>query len=507
MSENILEMRDITKTFSGNVVLDKVQFLLKPGEVHALMGENGAGKSTLMKILMGICQKDRGEVFLNGKPVDFHSPKQALIEGIAMIHQELNPVLDMQICENVFLGKEPFTGKRLRLVNQKKMIEDTRKYLKEVGLDVSPTAIMRDLSTAQKQLVEIAKAISWDARIIIMDEPTSAITEREVETLFAIINKLKSQGVAVIYISHKLKEIYQICDSITVMRNGTYICQGAVCDINEEKLISMMVGREIADIFPKKEVPIGDVILEVRNINYANKVHDASFEVHAGEILGIAGLVGAGRSEMVETVFGLRKKSSGEVYLKGKLLDIKSPKAAIRNKIAFVSEDRKVSGLNLISSIRDNVCVVSLKQLTKNGLINKGNENNAVDEYIKKLKIKTESREKIVGKLSGGNQQKVSIAKWLLGEPEIIILDEPTRGIDVGAKRDIYLLMGELVAAGKAVVMISSEMPEVMGMSDRIVVLSEGRITGEIIRKEFNQEKIMAMQFNARCEKETKEIT
>ena len=497
MSDYILEMRDITKTFARNTVLDKVELLLKPGEVHALMGENGAGKSTLMKILMGIYHRDGGTILLGGQQVEFKNAKQALEHGIAMIHQELNPVLDMQIYENVFLGKEKCLGnvKGIKLVDKKKMQEETKQYLKEVGLKISPLAVMRDLSTAQTQLVEIAKAISWDAKIIIMDEPTSAITDKEVDVLFELIRKLKEQGKSVIYISHKMEEIFKICDTVTVLRDGKYIGRNSTSEITEDKMISMMVGREIKDVYPKREVPIGEIVLEVKNLSQGDVVKDISFQLHAGEILGISGLIGAGRSELVETIFGLRKMSSGEIYLKGQKVDLKSPAVSIKNKIAFVSEDRKVTGLNLISSVRDNICTVSLKQLLEHGMTNKKNENDAADKYIDMLKIKTDSREKTVGDLSGGNQQKVAIAKWLLGDPDIIILDEPTRGIDVGAKRDIYLLMEDLVAAGKAIIMISSEMPEVMGMSDRILVLSEGVLTGEVPRAEFNQEQIMAMSF------------
>lgn len=497
MSDYILEMRDITKTFARNTVLDKVELLLKPGEVHALMGENGAGKSTLMKILMGIYHRDGGTILLDGEQVEFKNAKQALEHGIAMIHQELNPVLDMQIYENVFLGKEKCLGnvKGIKLVDKKKMQEETKQYLKEVGLEISPLAVMRDLSTAQTQLVEIAKAISWDAKIIIMDEPTSAITDKEVDVLFDLIRKLKEQGKSVIYISHKMEEIFKICDTVTVLRDGKYIGRNSTSEITEDKMISMMVGREIKDVYPKREVPIGDVVLEVKNLSQGDVVNNISFQLHAGEILGISGLIGAGRSELVETIFGLRKMSSGGIYLRGRKVDLKSPAVSIKNKIAFVSEDRKVTGLNLISSVRDNICTVSLKQLLEHGMTNKKNENDAADKYIDMLKIKTDSREKTVGDLSGGNQQKVAIAKWLLGDPDIIILDEPTRGIDVGAKRDIYLLMEDLVAAGKAIIMISSEMPEVMGMSDRILVLSEGVLTGEVPRAEFNQEQIMAMSF------------
>ena len=497
--EYVLEMKNISKTFPGVTALDHVQLQVKPGEVHALMGENGAGKSTLMKILMGIYTKDPGgEILFDGKPYHASNPREAMDTGIAMIHQELNPVLDMKICENVFMGKEPY--KRIagiKMVDKVSMREETQKYLEYVGLDKNADTVMRSLSVAQTQMVEIAKAISWDAKIIIMDEPTSAITDREVEILFGLIDRLKKQGVSVIYISHKLDEIYRICDTLTVFRDGKYIGRNKKEEIDSDKLISMMVGRQIDDVYPKTEVPIGEVVLEVKGLTFEDKVRNASFKLHRGEILGIAGLVGAGRSEMVETIFGLHKKTAGEIYVHGEKVEITDPKVAIRKKIGLVTEDRKVSGLNLIGSVRENICSVSIRDLLSYHLTSKKKECEVTDYYIDKMKIKTSSREKKVELLSGGNQQKVSISKWLLGNPDIIIMDEPTRGIDVGAKRDIYLLMGELAAAGKAVLMISSEMPEVMGLSDRIIVLSNGTITGEVKRCDFDQEVIMKMQFGS----------
>lgn len=495
MGENILEMRDITKRFASNTVLDKVQLLLREGEVHALLGENGAGKSTLMKILMGIYQKDEGTVILGGSEVQITSPKQALEHGIAMIHQELNPVLDMSISENVFLGKEI---KKHGIVNFKAMDRETEKYLKMVGLNMPPTTLMRALSVAQCQMVEIAKAISWNAKVIVMDEPTSALTEREVEVLFRLVKELVAHQVSVIFISHKLEEIYRICDRVTVLRNGKYIGTEIVRDTDRNRLISMMVGRDVDDIYPKKEVPIGDVAFEVKGLSVPGYVQDASFSVRRGEILGVAGLVGAGRSEMMEAIFGLRGKSAGKLFISGEHVDIKNPKAAVAHKMAFITEDRKVTGLNLIGSIRENMTIVSLKKLLRMGMTDMHNESVATDKYIDKLKVKTSSREAEVSQLSGGNQQKVAIAKWLMSEPDIIILDEPTRGIDIGAKHDIYVLMGELVAANKAIIMISSEMPEVLGMSDRIMVLADGQVMGILDRKDFDQEKLMQMQFGAR---------
>ena len=491
MSEYILTMDEVDKSFAGNQVLHGVHFDLKPGEVHALMGENGAGKSTLMRILMGIIQRDTGTIVLNGEEVTFHNPKQALEHGIAMIHQELNPVLDMDISENIFLGKEKTLGKHVPLVNKHEQLRQTAELLEEVGIHINPRTHLRSLSVAQAQLVEIAKAISWNAKIIIMDEPTSAITEREVEILFTQIRRLRDAGVGIIYISHKMDEIFQISDRISVLRDGQYIGTKLAAETNSNQLISMMVGRDITEIYPKTEVPIGEVRMEVKHLSYSNRVKDVSFNVRRGEILGVAGLVGAGRSEMVESLFGFRRKSAGEILIDGKPVKLNRPSDAIRHKIALVTEERKVTGLNLIGSIQDNITIVSIRQLTRWKLLNRKNEAKAAQKYGERMKIKTPSMQQQVRALSGGNQQKVVLAKWLVGDPDIIIMDEPTRGIDVGAKRDIYLLMGELAAAGKSIIMISSEMPEVMGMSDRIIVLAEGKLTGEFRRGEFNQEAIM----------------
>ncbi len=537
--EYVLEMKDISKTFPGVKALDHVQLQVRPGEVHALMGENGAGKSTLMKILMGIYSKDEGgEILFDGKPYRATSPKEAMDQGVAMIHQELNPILDMTVFENIFVGRELkklfdgkpyratspkeamdqgvamihqelnpildmtvfeniFVGRELKkngLVDTKAEVQEAQRLIEECGLHVSPKARLRSLTVAQCQLIEIIKAISMNAKVIIMDEPTAAITDREVELLFGHIRRLTAQGVAVIYISHRMDEIFSICDRVSVYRDGRYIGSGDTKDMGEAQLIKMMVGREITDVFPKLEAKIGDVVFEAKNIvREDNKVKGVSFSVRKGEILGIGGLVGAGRSELVEGIFGMHKLSKGEIFVKGKQVQVHSPKDIIKEGVALITEDRKVTGLNLSGSVNDNIAMVAIEKLLKRGLYNKNKARSASQEYIEKLNIKTPSGDQIVGNLSGGNQQKVVIAKWLLNDPDIIILDEPTRGIDVGAKRDIYLLLGKLVQQGKAIVMISSEIPELMGVCDRIMVMCEGNLSGEVARNEFTQERIMTL--------------
>lgn len=504
MPQYMLEMKHIGKSFYEVKVLDDVSFCLKPGEVHALVGENGAGKSTLMKILMGIYHRDAGEILLDDKQVRFQNPKEALECGISMIHQELSPILDMEVAEYVFIGREIKKNNMggLSIVNHKAQREKTKKLFDEIGVAINPKSLMRFLSVAQVQLVEIVKAISLSSKIIIMDEPTSAITYKEVETLFDQIRFLKTKGVAIIYISHKMDEIFKIADRITVLRDGKLISTDDASNLDKEKTIKMMVGREITEIFPKQPAVIGDVALEVRNLSNLKKFKNISFKLHHGEILGIAGLIGAGRSELVESIFGITRHSSGEVLIHGQKNNIHHPKDAIRQRIALITEDRGYTGLNLKTTVEHNISLVHLINLSKFGVINSAREAKAVEDRIKKGKIKVFSRKSLIHSLSGGNQQKVVLAKWLLTEPDIIILDEPTRGIDVGAKRDIYLLMGELAKAGKAILMISSEIPELMGVSDRIIVLAAGKLTGELQRKDFTQEDIMrlASKFEAAYE-------
>ena len=491
---DILEMEDIDKSFSGVKVLNQVSLRIRSGEVHALMGENGAGKSTLMKILMGIYKADSGRIRIGGEEVSIHGPRDALSKGISMIHQELHPVLDMEVAENIFIGREILKKgfEKFGLVDKAAMRRESARLFEEIEEHINPTALMRNLSVAQIQLVEIVKAISLSANIIIMDEPTSAITEREVEVLLKQINKLKAQGVAIIYISHRMEEIFRIADTITVLRDGKLVGSDSAQNLDRDKLISMMVGRQISELFPKEHPQAGEVLLEARNITRGKRVRNVSFTLRAGEVLGIAGLVGAGRSELVESIFGIAPHVQGEVIVKGQPVRIRSPKDAIEAKIAMITEDRKMTGLNLKATVEHNISIVSIAKFAVLGLIKQQVEGKLADEYIKKLRVKTASRLSPVSSLSGGNQQKVVLAKWLLTEPDIIIFDEPTRGIDVGAKREIYMLIGELAKKGKGVVVISSEMPEIMGLSDRILVMCEGTLKGELLRKDFSQEAIMA---------------
>jgi ABC-type sugar transport system ATPase subunit len=495
VSDYVLEMNNITKSFFNVKVLDSVTLKIKAGEVHALIGENGAGKSTLVKILMGIYQRDSGEVLLNGKVVTFQNPREAINHGVSMIHQELNPVMDMEVAENIFLGREikSLNVGLLSLVNKKEQRIQTENLFAKMEIFIDPKELMKNLSVAQRQLVEIVKAISLSAKIVIMDEPTSAITSKEVNTLFEQIAKLKSESVAIIYISHKMDEIFKIADRITVLRDGQHICTDEARNLNNEQIIKMMVGREITEFYPKQSIEPGPIVFEVKDFSRGKYFQHINFELRSGEILGIAGLVGAGRSELVESIFGIAKPDSGEVFVSGKKLNIRHPIDSIHNKIALITEDRKFTGLNLKANVEHNISMVGLGSLSKFGIINRKSEAASTESQIKKRSIKVFSRKSMISSLSGGNQQKVVLAKWLLTEPDIIILDEPTRGIDVGAKRDIYLLMGELAQAGKAILMISSEIPELIGLSDRILVLAAGKLTGILEHKNFSQENIMRL--------------
>lgn len=487
---SLLDMKQIIKSFNGVEVLHGIDFSLRAGTVHALMGENGAGKSTLMKVLAGVHKCDDGEIWLKGKKTEIQSPRHAQELGIAMIHQELSPVPEMTVAENIFLGREPRKG---LFVDYKKMYADTEKLLGEMKVRVSPRAKIGRLKVADQQLIEISKAISLNADIIVMDEPTSAITDQEVEILFKTIADLKKKGTGIIYISHKMDEIFRIADDITVLRDGTYVNSWEAKDIDNNTLIKNMVGRELNEIFPKIKVPAKDVVMEIRHFTKENQFEDISFLVREGEILGIAGLIGAGRTELMNAIFGLEKPDSGEVFFEGKKVEIRRPSDAIRHGIAYVTEDRKNEGLVLEMGVGQNITIASMKTLSSGMFIKRQEEKKTIDDQIRALRIKVHSPRQLVGKLSGGNQQKVVLAKWMMKNPKLLILDEPTRGIDIGAKSEIYKLMGEFVEKGNSIIMISSEMPEAMGMSDRILVLSNGRLSGELSREEFAQEDIMKM--------------
>ncbi len=491
MQQNvILEMKSIGKEFSGTRVLDQVSFRLRRGTVHALMGENGAGKSTLMKILNGIYTKTEGQIFINGEEVDIRSTKTAKKLGIAMIHQELSAFPDLSVSANMFMANEFL---KMGLIDERQMNQHCQEIFQRLGIDLDPRRRIGELSVAETQMVEIAKAISMNADIIIMDEPTSAITESEVERLFAVIRDLRQEGKAVIYISHKMGEIFQISDEITVLRDGHFAGTDLAENLNYESLISMMVGRTLDQQFYKTKHDFGQVLLEVKDLSRKGAFRDVSFQVRQGEILGIAGLMGAGRTEVVETIFGLAQKSGGTVCIEGEPTQIRKPKDAIRRGLAFVSEDRKLVGLNLIGTLKENISLANLKNYCFGGaVIRSKQEYETVDAYIDMLKIKTESRNKLAINLSGGNQQKVVLARWMSCHPKVLILDEPTRGIDVGAKAEIYRLMDDFVSKGNAIIMVSSEMPEVLGMSDRIVVMHEGDMTAVINREDATQENIMA---------------
>jgi ABC-type sugar transport system ATPase subunit len=495
MSDTILELRRLSKSFSHVKVLNEVSLNFRRGEVHALMGENGAGKSTLMKIIMGIHAPDSGEVVVDGKVTTIRNPREAMACGISMIHQELNPIREMDVSENLFVGRElvKFSLGGLSVVDLPRQRREASTLFHELGIELNPKALMRSLSVAQTQLVEIVKAISLSSSVVIMDEPTSAITDNEVKTLFEQIERLKRKNVTIIYISHKMDEIFRIADRISVLRDGNCIGTFLASEIGSDALIKMMVGREIKDYIPKTPAKIGGVVLEVDKLCCGKKFGNISFRLHAGEILGVSGLVGAGRSELAECIFGISRPTSGEIRINGHKLKIRNPREAIGRRLAMVTEDRKFTGLNLKASVQDNITLVGLPELCRLGVVNKAAEQRVADSFIDQLKIKTNSRNAPVSSLSGGNQQKVVIAKWLQTAPDIIIMDEPTRGVDVGAKRDIYLLIGELAKAGKAVLLISSELPEIMGLSDRIIVLAAGRLTGELERPDFSQESILKL--------------
>ena len=490
-------MRGVVKTFPGVKALDHAQLKLRPGTVHALMGENGAGKSTLMKCMFGIYHMDEGEMFYEGEPVKINGPLDALNKGIAMVHQELQPIPERSIGENIYVGRYPV--KRFGpvvTIDHEKMYEDAAKVLEEVHLDFNPRAKLGSLSVSQMQLVEIAKAVSADCKVLILDEPTSSLTAREVEALFTIVNELRGKGVSIVYISHKMDEILRISDEVSIMRDGQYIGTWEAKSLTTDFIITKMVGRELSNLYPQRQNVPGEVVFEVEDFTSINpkSFRHVSFNVRKGEILGVAGLVGAQRTELMEGLFGLRCHDTGKITYKGEELKINQPKQAIDNGIAMLTEDRRATGILGVLSIADNVSIASLKQYLIGGIMLDDKKiEQLVQDNVAKLSIKTPSSKTLIQSLSGGNQQKVLISRWLANDPEVFILDEPTRGIDVGAKYEIYCIIAELARQGKSVIMISSEMGELIGMSDRVMVMCDGRVTGFIDGKEANQENIMAL--------------
>lgn len=501
MAEYRLEMRGVSKSFPGVKALDKVNLKVRPGTVHALMGENGAGKSTLMKCLFGIYHMDEGEVFVDGEKVNIQNPDEALHKGLAMVHQELQPVPERTIAENMYLGRFPVKSfGPIKVIDHKTMNEEAKKWLENVKMPFDPRKKLGHLSISQMQSIEIAKAVSQEAKLIILDEPTSSLTDNEVEALFRIVRDLRDRGVSFVFISHKMAELRQISDDITIMRDGCYVGTWEMKNISDDEIVKQMVGRELTNIYPPLDNNPGDVLLEVNNFT---SIHDSSFKncsfkLRKGEILGFGGLVGAQRTELMEAIFGIRHTVSGEVKLNGKTLDIKRPQDAINNGIGMITEDRRGSGILGCLSIADNVSIASLNQYLEAGIkLNKKKIEELVQDNVSKLSIKTPSSKTLIQSLSGGNQQKVIISRWLANNPDVLIMDEPTRGIDVGAKYEIYQIMIDLAKQGKGIIMISSEMPELLGVSNRVMVMCNGKITGEVSGNEMTQENVMhyATQF------------
>ncbi|MBC5649234.1 sugar ABC transporter ATP-binding protein [Christensenella sp. NSJ-35] len=487
-------MKHISKSFPGVMALDDVTFSVGEGEVHALVGENGAGKSTLMKIINGVYSADQGEIYISGKKVSIKNPLDAQRNGVSIIFQEFNLVDTLSVAENIFIGR---LGGKKKMIDWKSIYKEAEKLLKSLNYDLDPRAAVETLSVAQMQMTEIAKAMSFDAKIIIMDEPSAVLTDNELKKLFDIVEDLKKRGITVIYISHRLEEIFQICDKVTVLRDGKIIDTGNVEDLNKEQIIEMMVGRKLDQEFPKREKKIGDVILRAKGLRRGDRVQDVSFELRRGEILGFAGLVGAGRTETMRLLFGADQMTAGSIELNGKQVHIKSPMEAKGEGIALLPEDRKKQGLLLELPITENISLVKLKKvMSKGNLINKKKEKDVAKGYFDSLKIKAPSVTQRVYFLSGGNQQKVVIAKWLFSDADIFILDEPTRGIDVGAKYEIYMLMNELVAQGKSIILISSEMNEIIAMSDRIMVMHDGKICAELNGEEITPENVLKHAIN-----------
>ncbi len=495
MPETILKMTDISKVFGGVIALNKVQFELNKGVVHALIGENGAGKSTLMKVLLGLHRKDNGTIVYDGREVEFHSPSQALQAGISMIHQEVSLVHKMTVAENIWLGREQLFSKGGYL-QVRKRDQETRKLLELLGIEIEPNAVVERLSIAQMQLVELARAVSYHPNIIIMDEPTSALTDQEVEKLYKIIRSLKAEGVAIVFISHKLEELYEICDCVTIMRDGTYIGTYPMSEISNDMLIKMITGRPVSTLFEKEKHELGEVVFEVKNLTHYGNCYDVNFQVRAGEVVGFCGLMGAGRTEILQAIFGIDKKDSGNVFVQGKEVFIRSPRDAVSAGIGMVTEDRLRQGAIYTMSVMHNATLAVFNRLCNKIHYNSPRkEEKLFAEKANDLSVKYSSPKAKIGELSGGNQQKVIIERWLLTEPKVLLLDEPTRGIDVGAKSEIYALIDRMSKEGKAVVMVSSEMPELLSLCDRIFVVHEGRIVFECPREKATQELLMHYAF------------
>ncbi len=489
MSDYVLEMHHIEKRFGGTHALKDVTIRFQRAQVNVIMGENGAGKSTLMRILTGAHAKDGGTLIYEGKEAEIHTPADAKALGISMIYQELNLVPHMSVAENLFVGNEQVKGP---FVDKRKQIAEGNRVMQGIGVEIDCSTMVNKLSLAKQQMVEIAKSVLYDAKVVIMDEPTSSLTEIEVNQLFQVIEDMKKKGVTIIYISHRMDEIFKIGDNISVMRDGEFVGQWPISETDEQSLIKNMVGRTITNMFPKEKVPIGDVVLEAKNLSRKGEFRDVSFTVRKGEILGFSGLVGAGRTELAQAIFGATKLDDGEILLHGKKVKFGLPKDALKAKVAYVPEDRKLYGLNLTGSIKDNIAVTSWDDLTKGVFVDAKEEKKLSLKMIEKLGIKVASEKHPGSSLSGGNQQKVVLAKFLSRELDVLILDEPTRGVDVGAKSEIHKLVVEAARSGVAVIMISSELPEVLGMSDRIIIMHEGDVTGEVAGEEATQEIVMA---------------
>ena len=490
----LLKMENIEKAFPGVKALDKVNLSVKAGTVHALMGENGAGKSTLMKCLFGVYNKDAGRIYLDGKEIDFKNSKEALENGVAMVHQELNQALKRNVMDNMWLGRFPTVAKGIPITSEKKMYTATKEVFKNLGLDIDPKTVMSTMPVSQRQMVEIAKSVSYNSKVIVFDEPTSSLTEEEVEHLFRIINMLRDRGCAIIYISHKMAEILRISDDVTIMRDGKWIATKAAKELTMDEIIKLMVGRELTNVYPPKTNKIGDVLLEVDNLSAEySKLRDVSFKARKGEILGVAGLDGSGRTELLENIFGIATRKSGSIKLNKKPIKNKNAGDSIKNGFALLTEERRATGIFGILNIRENATISSLDKCKTGPFLSKAKLKKNTDWCIKSMRVKTPDQETKIRTLSGGNQQKVILGRWLLTDPTVLLLDEPTRGIDVGAKYEIYQLIIDLAEKGKTVIMVSSEMPELLGVCDRILVMSGGKLAGEVDAADTTQEEIMTL--------------